>query len=233
MLGGMRAIMPTGEDSEQGDPPKPRKKKRKKMARNESVGQELRDLFAENEDETPVEESFQGRLHTPTPSLQERLRSPQEDETLWDALGESEDGAVAGDDDGDADADVEDASVEGVEGEQDAVTQEASEISCNECPLSEHAEACETCLFHLEGDELREGLAAMLEAVALADPVSRARKRMDDAAKRGGLDEMIQRTATRVKSLKDKDKAKGMVTVLEQLIAQLSTLRRQAMAKSS
>ena len=95
-------------------------------------------------------------------------------------------------------------------------------VMCEGCAKKESA---------AEGVE-RPYIKALAEATAPKDPVARARMRMNDAAKRGGLDELVKATEKRIKATHDSQKVDGIVAALDQTIARLKSLRRLAQMKA-
>lgn len=69
------------------------------------------------------------------------------------------------------------------------------------------------------------------EAAVPKDPVERAKQRMDDAARRGGLNKMIQATMSRIKASKKPEKLQGIVDFVDQLMSELKKVKRAAEAK--
>jgi len=65
------------------------------------------------------------------------------------------------------------------------------------------------------------------EETAPKEPVARAMKRIDDAAKRGGFAGMLKATASRIKATKDPGKRAGLKTALANMIKELSSLEKQ------
>lgn len=57
---------------------------------------------------------------------------------------------------------------------------------------------------------------------------ARAQKRMDDAAKRGGIDKMIQATLQRIKATSEPGKLEGIVSAVDELIRQLERVKAAA-----
>lgn len=64
------------------------------------------------------------------------------------------------------------------------------------------------------------------------NPVERARKRMDDAAKRGGVSGLVKAVERRIKATKDKAKLMGIGDMLDVLIKQLDSHKSDAFAKA-
>lgn len=56
----------------------------------------------------------------------------------------------------------------------------------------------------------------------------RAQKRMDDAAKRGGIDKLIKATLQRIKATKEPAKLEGIVAAADALIKQLENVKKEA-----
>lgn len=82
---------------------------------------------------------------------------------------------------------------------------------------------------------LREALKdirAMLEGTAPAEPTARAKQRMDDAAKRGGIDGMLKATLSRIDATTDSDKLAGIVAYVDDLVAELEQIKKAAMKKT-
>ena len=69
-------------------------------------------------------------------------------------------------------------------------------------------------------DQILDEIGSIFAGLALEaeDPVERAKRRMRDAYKRGGTDELIHRTRTRVKATKDLGKLKGIMIAINQVI---------------
>lgn len=81
-----------------------------------------------------------------------------------------------------------------------------------------------------------EGIDAILEIDdegpgVPRDPYLRAKKRMDDAAKRGGIEKMIAATLQRVKAAKEPGKLQGIIEYVDEIIKQLEQVRKAAEAK--
>jgi len=79
----------------------------------------------------------------------------------------------------------------------------------------------------LGDDTLEEGAGYDSKGVPKGGE-QRARKRMDDAAKRGGIEKMIQATMTRIKATKDPGKMAGIVKAVDELIKQLERVKSAA-----
>lgn len=80
--------------------------------------------------------------------------------------------------------------------------------------------------------EVLKDLRAKLEGTAPAEPVARAKQRMDDAAKRGGLDGMLKDTLKRIDATTDSDKLAGIVSYVDDLVSELEQIKKAAMKKT-
>jgi hypothetical protein len=78
---------------------------------------------------------------------------------------------------------------------------------------------------------LLEEVRAILSEDVSKEPYQRAKTRMDDAAKRGGIDKMIQATKIRVNAAEDGGKLQGIVDYIDDLIDQLNSIKSAAKNK--
>lgn len=79
--------------------------------------------------------------------------------------------------------------------------------------------------------EALKEIRALLEGPP-GEPVARAKTRMDDAAKRGGLDGMVKDTLKRVNATTEKDKLDGIVKYVDELVAELTKIKEAAAKKA-
>lgn len=75
--------------------------------------------------------------------------------------------------------------------------------------------------------EIRE----ILTEGAPSDPYDRAKQRMDDAAKRGGLEKMVRATFSRIDAAESPEKLQGIVDYVNELIRELEEIKRAAEKK--
>lgn len=78
---------------------------------------------------------------------------------------------------------------------------------------------------------LLDSIRAVLDEDAPSDPYQRAKTRMDDAAKRGGIDKAIKATFTRINAAESQEKLKGIVDYVADLITQLEKVKKEAQKK--
>lgn len=71
----------------------------------------------------------------------------------------------------------------------------------------------------------------LVEGSAPADPASRAVRRLDDAAKRGGFFKAIQALDRRIDKIAKRDKLEGVLKAVDQAVAQLGAARAKAASK--
>jgi hypothetical protein len=64
------------------------------------------------------------------------------------------------------------------------------------------------------------------------DPHERAKQRMDDAAKRGGIEKMIRDTLTRIQRTSEPEKLDGIVSFADWLIGELEKIKKEASKKN-
>lgn len=87
-------------------------------------------------------------------------------------------------------------------------------------------------------EDREEFAASLIEAVVDAllpeasevpkEGKARAQKRMDDAAKRGGIQKMIQATLQRINATESPEKLQGIVAAVDELISQLERIKKAA-----
>jgi len=78
---------------------------------------------------------------------------------------------------------------------------------------------------------MRDLIDELSEARVPADPVERARKRIDDAAKRSGIDGAVKATVRRIKATKNNEKLSGIADVCVELGGQFADLANKAAAR--
>lgn len=82
-----------------------------------------------------------------------------------------------------------------------------------------------------DAEEVGEDLEERSDAPS--DPVDRAEKRMADAFHRGGWEGLMKDTMRRIKVMTDREKARGLLNVLDSWADDIETLQRQVKAKMS
>lgn len=77
--------------------------------------------------------------------------------------------------------------------------------------------------------KLIERLNSIIEAVPPSDPIERALHRINDAAKRGGVDAVVKATIGRIHATSDLKKLGGIVAALDQMIDALKKVKDEAL----
>jgi hypothetical protein len=83
-----------------------------------------------------------------------------------------------------------------------------------------------------EVEAVKQELAKLFAEASLPKgPFERAKKRIDDSAKRGGMTKAVQAAQTRVKVMKNAQKINGLIQACDEIIAQWSTIKRLAQVR--